>query len=183
VIMFFLAAWISGTNSTLDKDVGVRGVGYVVRNIVVLITTRKLDRNRPRQKTITTPPAAKKSLDSNRKISVLEDIILIALSAGAKIGMIYWIDGAFASSAARSRPRARAPRNPRMYALSHDARGSGEGSSPSSPGGRTHVSIPLRTQCTHTLLYELLLHIRSRYTDTLYYMSRASDASSSKRVL
>jgi hypothetical protein len=43
-----------------------------------------------------TPRAAKKSLDSNKKISVLEVIILIALPAGAKIGMIYWIDGAFA---------------------------------------------------------------------------------------
>ena len=168
----------------LATDVGGLGVGYVVRNIVVLITTRKLDRNRPRQKTITTPPAAKKSLDSNRKISVLEDIILIALSAGAKIGMIYWIDGAFASrESARSRPRARAPRRPRMYALSNDARGCGEGSSPSYPGRRTHVPIPLRTQCTHTLLYELLLHIRSRYTDTLPDMSRASLASSSKRAL
>jgi hypothetical protein len=36
-----------------------------------------------------TPRAAKKSLDSNKKISVLEDTILIALLAGAKIGMIY----------------------------------------------------------------------------------------------
>ena len=91
--MFFLAEWISGINSTWDTDVGVRGVGYVVRNIVALITTRKLDRNRRRQKTITTPPAAKKSLDSNRKISVLGVIILIAPAAGAKIGMIYLIDG------------------------------------------------------------------------------------------
>lgn len=96
VIMFFLAEWISGTNFMWDKDVGGRGVGYVVRNIAALITTRKLDRNHRRQKTITTPPAAKKSLDSNKKISVLEDIILIVPAAGAKIGMIYWIDGAFA---------------------------------------------------------------------------------------
>ena len=93
MITSFLAEWISGTNSTWDTDVGGRGVGYVVRNIVALITTRKLDRNRPRQKTITTPPAAKKSLGSNRKISVLEDTILIVPAAGAKIGMIYWIDG------------------------------------------------------------------------------------------
>jgi hypothetical protein len=91
--MFFLAAWISETNSTWGTDVDGRGVGYVVRNIAARITTRKRERNRRRQKTITTPPAAKKSLDSNRKISVLEDIILIALPAGAKIGMIYWIDG------------------------------------------------------------------------------------------
>jgi hypothetical protein len=41
VITCFLVAWISGTNSTWDTDVGGRGVGYVVRNIVVLITTRK----------------------------------------------------------------------------------------------------------------------------------------------
>jgi hypothetical protein len=40
--------------------------------------------------------AVKKSLDSNKKISVLEVIILIVLPAGAKIGMICWIDGAFA---------------------------------------------------------------------------------------
>lgn len=183
MITSFLAAWISGTNSTWGTDVDGRGVGYVVRNIAARITTRKLERNRPRQKTITTAPAAKKSLDSKKKISALEDTIPIAPPAGAKIVMIYWIDGAFASSAARSRPRARAPRNPRMYALSHDARGRGEGSSPSSPGRRTHVPIPLRTQCTHTLLYELLLHIRSRYTDTLPDMSRASLASSSKRAL
>jgi len=76
-----------------------------------------------------TPRAAKKSLDSNKKISVLEDTILIALLAGAKIGMIYWIDGAFASSAAArasgagaARARPRAPTRPTMYALSHDAR-------------------------------------------------------------
>lgn len=42
MIMFFLAEWISGTNSTWAKDVGGRGVGYVVRNIAALITTRKL---------------------------------------------------------------------------------------------------------------------------------------------
>ena len=93
MITSFLAAWISGINSTWAKGVGGRGVGYAVRNIVVLITTRKLDRNRRRQKTITTPPAAKKSLDSNRKISVLEDTIPIVPAAGAKIGMIYLIDG------------------------------------------------------------------------------------------
>lgn len=146
MITSFLAAWISGTNSTWGTDVDGRGVGYVVRNIAARITTRKLERNRPRQKTITTAPAAKKSLDSNRKISALEDTIPIAPPAGAKIGMIYWIDGAFASrESARPRPRARAPRKPRMYALSNDARGSGEGSSPSSPGRRTHVPIPLRT--------------------------------------
>jgi hypothetical protein len=128
--------------------------------------------------------AAKKSLDSNKKISVLEVIILIVPAAGAKIGMIYWIDGAFASSAAgaasgaaRPRPRGATTRKPRMYALPHDARGSGEASSPSSLRRCSHVPIPLRTQCTHTLLYELLLHIRSRYTDTLYYMPRASHVS------
>jgi hypothetical protein len=43
VITCFLVAWISGTNSMLAKDVGGRGVGYVVRNIVALITTRKPD--------------------------------------------------------------------------------------------------------------------------------------------
>jgi hypothetical protein len=43
VITSFLAEWISGINSTWDTDVGVLGVGYVVRNIVALITTRKLD--------------------------------------------------------------------------------------------------------------------------------------------
>lgn len=93
MITSFLAAWISETNSTWAKDVGGRGVGYVVRNIVALITTRKRERNRPRQKTITTPPAAKKSLDSNKKISVLGVTIPIAHLAGAKIGMIYLIDG------------------------------------------------------------------------------------------
>jgi hypothetical protein len=70
--------------------------------------------------------AVKKSLDSNKKISVLEVIILIALVAGAKIGMIYWIDGAFAASGAaarpRPRPRAAAATRPTMYALPHDAR-------------------------------------------------------------
>jgi len=120
--------------------------------------------------------AVKKSLDSNKKISVLEVIILIALPAGAKIEIIYWIDGACSSRGAGPRPRA-ATRKPRMYALPHYARGSGEASSPSSLRRCTHVPIPLRTQCTHTLLYELLLHIRSRYADTLYYMSRASHAS------
>jgi hypothetical protein len=78
---------------TWAKDVGGRGVGYVVRNIAVRITMKKRERNPPQQKTITMPPAAKKSLDSNRKISVLEDIILIAPAAGAKMGMIYLIDG------------------------------------------------------------------------------------------
>jgi hypothetical protein len=78
-----------------------------------------------------TPRAAKKSLDSNKRISALEDIILIVPAVGAKIEMIYWIDGAFASSAARPRPRPRprataraaaAPTRPTMYALPHDAR-------------------------------------------------------------
>ena len=87
--MSFLVAWISGINSTWDTDVAALGVGYVVRNIVALITTRKQALSRPPQKTITTTRAVKKSLDSNKKISVLEVIIPIALPAGAKIGMIY----------------------------------------------------------------------------------------------
>jgi hypothetical protein len=89
VITCFLVAWISGINSTWDTDVGALGVGYVVRNTVALIMTRKRELSRPQQKTITTPRAVKKSLDSNKKISVLEVIIPIALPAGAKIGMIY----------------------------------------------------------------------------------------------
>ena len=41
MITCFLVAWISGINSTWDTDAGGRGVGYVVRNIVALIMTKK----------------------------------------------------------------------------------------------------------------------------------------------
>ena len=88
MITSFLAAWISGTNSTWGTDVDGRGVGYVVRNIAASIMTPSQARNHRRLRTIM-PPVVEKKLDSRKKTIVLGDIIRIVGRDGRLLGNLW----------------------------------------------------------------------------------------------
>ena len=80
--MFSLVAWISRTSSTWGLVVVIHGAGYAVRNTAIYITMPQPAISFLPRRIIMMRIAVRLLQDSSKMTTVLEGIILIALSVG-----------------------------------------------------------------------------------------------------